>query len=283
MRLTNGSIQGYTENMETRDPDQKRLFFGIEVHAPWPEELPEARTLKAKHRHLTLAFLGDTSYEKIKALIPKLPRPHFRVGSVATFDSCLFLPRRDPKVVTWHVEPFGESDHLATYHEELATFLEEEGYVLDHREFLKHVTLGRTPFLANQWKKAFKPLPLYFQNLHLYESHSGLHYEPIWTHDLLPPFEEMEHVADIAFRIFGESLEQIFWNAQFALAFECPEILPLLDPHTQVKSLEEIIMQLNEVVTKGDQEFGTPFKAVSFHGDVVEKGGVLTWEMIVDV
>ena len=269
--------------MTQNDSDQKRLFFGVEVHAPWPDELPDSRTLKATHRHLTLAFLGESSYQKIKGLIPRLPRPQFSVGPVGIFDSCLFLPRRDPKVVTWHVEPFGEGDPIALYQEQLSTFLDEEGYALDHREFLKHVTLGRSPFLAKEWKRAFEPLPLYFQNLHLYESHSGLSYEPIWTLDLLPPFEEIEHVADIAFRIYGESIQQLFWNAQIALAFECPELLPHLIPQQQVKTLEEIIIQLNDIVRRADQEMGTPFKAVSFHGSVQKRGRALTWEMIVDV
>jgi RNA 2',3'-cyclic 3'-phosphodiesterase len=271
------------EKMEKSDPDQKRLFFGMEVHAPWPKELPDACTLKAKHRHLTLAFLGDTSYSQIKTLIPKLPRPSFRIGPVGIFDSCLFLPRRDPKVVTWHVEPFGENDFVAEYQESLASFLEQQGYELDHREFLKHVTLGRSPFLPKQWKKAFHPLPLYFQNLHLYESHSGLCYEPIWTHDLLPPFKEIEHVADIAFHIYGGDLQQIYCNAQIALAFECPEILPFLKSQLRVENLEEIIIQLNEAVTQADHEVGMPFKAVSFHGEVEKKGENLVWEMIVDV
>ena len=261
--------------------DMKRLFFGVEAHAPWPDELPDARTLRAKHRHLTLAFLGDTSYGKIKSLIPKIPKPKFRVGPVGVFDSCLFLPKRDPKVVTWHVEPLG-GDPMAEYQEELTDFLEKEGYKLDHREFLKHVTLGRTPFRTNQWQKAFKPLPLFFKNLHLYESHSGLRYEPIWTHDFFPPFEEMEHVADIAFRVYGENLQQLYLNAQIALAFECSDILPHISTQKEVSNLEEIIIGLNEIVTKVDHEVGTPFKAVSFHGSIKE-GEVLLWEMIVDV
>lgn len=67
-----------------------------------------------------------------------------------------------------------------------------------------------------------------------------------------------------------------------ALAFECPELVPYLDSEGEVGSLEEVIMKLNEIVTHGDREIGTPFKAVSFHGDVKEEE-ILTWEMIVDV
>ena len=38
--------------------DQKRLFFGFEVKAPWPQGLPKGRILKEDQRHITIAFLG---------------------------------------------------------------------------------------------------------------------------------------------------------------------------------------------------------------------------------
>ncbi|MCB1106959.1 MAG: hypothetical protein KDK76_02560 [Chlamydiia bacterium] len=262
--------------------DEKRLFLGFEVHAPWPENLPDARTLKASHRHLTLVFIGNTSYKKIRSLIPKMPKPPFRVGPVALSDACLCLPHRDPSVVTWHVDPFG-ADLLNEYQKEVSDFFQSEGYEMDKRKFLKHITLGRSPFNEKEWKKEFVPLPLYFHHLHLYESFKGLRYEPIWTHDLFPPFEEIEHVADLAFKVYGESLQQIFWNAQIALAFKCSDLLPFLDPGYEVRTIEEGIIRLNEITTEGDKKVGTPFKAVSFHGEVMENKGILTWEMIVDV
>lgn len=262
--------------------DQKRLFLGFEVHAPWPDNLPDARTLKAKHRHLTLAFLGNTSYQEIRSLIPKLPKPSFRVGPVGIADSVLCLPRRHPCVVTWHVEPFGD-DPLEAYQQEVSDFFEAQGYPMDRRKFLKHVTLGRSPFKEKEWTKAFRPLPLYYHHLHLYESFKGLRYEPIWSHDLCPPFEEMEHEADIAFRVYGETLGQVFRNAQIALAFKCPDILPFLNPEIQAKTLEEGIIELNEITTEGDKQIGTPFKAVSFHGEIIKEKEGLMWEMIVDV
>ncbi|MBF5059944.1 2'-5' RNA ligase family protein [Candidatus Neptunochlamydia vexilliferae] len=132
--------------------DIKRLFFGFEVYATWPDDLPDARTLKAKHRHLTIAFLGDTSYKQIRSLIPKMPKPSFRVGPVALSDACLCLPRRDPRVVTWHGSPFG-ADTIAGYQKEVA------GYLIDKREFLKHITLGRSPFKEKEWKKHFSHCP----------------------------------------------------------------------------------------------------------------------------
>jgi len=38
------------------------------------------------------------------------------------------------------------------------------------------------------------------------------------------------------------------------------------------------------MVAQADQEIGAPFKAVSFHGNIVKKNNqLLEWEMIVDV
>ncbi len=262
--------------------DQKRLFFGFEVHAPWPETLPDTRTLKAKHRHLTLAFLGDTSYRKIRALIPRLPKPHFHVGPVGISDSCLCLPKRHPSVVTWHVDPFGE-DPIGTYQKELSEFLEGEGYKLERRKFLKHITLGRNPFNEREWKRNFRPLPLYFHNFHLYESCGGLRYEPIWSHDLLPPFEAVQSNADLAFKIYGNSLQQIFCNAQIALAFKCPELLRFLDPGFEVYSIEEGILRLNAIMTQANREVKTPLMRVEVEGEVVPMKGMVIWEMVVNL
>ncbi|MCB1085356.1 MAG: hypothetical protein KDK60_04570 [Chlamydiia bacterium] len=262
--------------------DEKRLFFGFEAHAPWPEAMPDAGTLKAKHRHLTLVFLGNTSYSEVRALLSKMPKPPFKIAPVGIADSLLCLPERHPRVVTWHVESFGK-DPIGDYQEVLEGYFREAGYHIDKREFLKHITLGRMPFSEKEWKKVFAPLPLYLGPLHLYESAGKLHYEPIWTHHLLPPFKEIDHVADIAFEIHGEKIEDLFWNAQIALAFKAPEILPFLEREKRVETIEEIIMSLNAITTEADKEMGTPFKAVSFHGHVVKKKGVLSWEMIVDV
>ena len=99
-----------------------------------------------------------------------------------------------------------------------------------------------------------------------------------------PPFVEIEHQADIAFHIYGESIYELNLYAQIALAFECPDLIPFLDPQDNRRTLEEVMMGLNEIVTHADREIGTPFKAVSFHGEIEKKeDGTMNWEMIVDV
>ena len=247
--------------------DLKRLFFGFEVHAPWPDNLPDSRSLKAKHRHLTLVFLGNTSYKKIRSLIPQLPKPSFRVGAFGICDSSLFLPHRDPKVVTWHVEPFGE-DVLASYQKELSEFLEGEGYPIDKRKFLKHITLGRSPFKKSEWKKHFRPLPVYFHHLHLYESSQGLVYEPIWSHDLLPPFEKVKSGSQVIFKLYGETLQKMICSAQIALCFEHPELTPYLNADFELSHLEEGEKMLNQMLENGSKEVNISFKKVRFEGEM---------------
>lgn len=140
--------------------------------------------------------------------------------------------------------------------------------------------------MANAFAKgadAFHSLPYITRHLHLYESVGNLNYKPIWSHEILSPFEEFEHVADIAFRIHGKDVKQLYYHAQVALAFECPELVHYLDGESDVHSIEEVIMKLNEIITQGDREIGTPFKAVSFHGGIKEEEEIFSWEMIVDV
>lgn len=255
--------------------DEKRLFFGFETHSPWPETLPDSRTLKANDRHLTVLFLGNVSYKKIRSLILKMPKPSFRVGPVGIFDACLCLPKRHPHVVTWHIDPFGE-DPIADYHDTLISFFRAEGYEVDEREFLKHVTLGRAPFALKKWKKSFYPLPLYFHHFHLYESLQGLHYEPIWTHDIYPPFKEVK--KDL-FLLYGESFQQIFLNAQIALAFKCPELLPFLDPQYKVRNLHDGGIRIRSILQRADREVGIPIKDAKFPDSGTQEKGVLNWEL----
>ncbi len=269
---------------ENNPEEIRRLFFGIEVFAPWHQKLPRGRLLDENHRHLTLAFLGEANFTKLMQALPTFPKPLFKVGLVGFFDSLLFLPERHPHVVAWYVEWLHSQNVLEQYHKEVLHWLVNLGFNPDIRdEFLPHVTICRQPFFPREWKKAFQPLPLIAKDIHLYESMGHLKYEPRWTYSLKAPFEEIEHTADIAFNIRAENLEQLYLNAQCALAFKFPQLLPYLQKMKQ-ENLEEIIIGLNEIVAKADSEVGCPFKAISFHGELeTEEDNVLLWEMIIDV
>jgi 2'-5' RNA ligase len=263
---------------------EKRLFFGCGVDAPWPENHPKGRILDIQQRHMTLAFLGNVPFQKILAILPDIPIPDFKVGLVGQFDRCLFLPEQTPRVVAWHVN-WANGREMEYFQQSLVEWLQAENFqIKNSKTFLPHVTICRAPFKPQEWKHAFTPLPCLMKSIHLYESVGNLQYQSLWQHDLLLPFEEIEHTADIAFRIRGENMQQLYLNAQYALAFHYPNILPFLDNTVVVTSLDHTISALNVLVTKVDSEIGCPFKAVSFHGKVQQEiNHTLRWEMVVDV
>ena len=262
-----------------------QLFFGIDVIAPWPEKFPGGRILEEKERHMTLAFLGKVEEEKIMALLPDFPKPDFKVGIVGKFDQCLFLPPRHPRVVAWNIQWLEESGNFDDFLANLFEWLEKIGFVAKpKREFCPHVTLSRGSFIPKEWEKTFTPLPAMATDIHLFESLGFSKYRSLWKYRLKAPFEELEHTGDIAFIVRGESLLQLFQHAQLAMAFPYPPILPYLSSKVSFNSLDEIVMELNTIVTQADQEIGVPFKGVSFHGKITqEEDQTMCWEMIIDV
>jgi 2'-5' RNA ligase len=269
---------------EDKESDIKRLFFGIEIHAPWPSQLPRGRLLDESHRHLTLAFLGNSAYSPLIEALNHFPKVLLKVGSVGYFDSCLILPPHHPHVMAWHAHWLMGDISIVNFQKILTDWLTSLGYGLDKRDWMPHVTLCRDPFDAEAWIKEFVPLPFYTGSIHLYESMGNLTYIPRWSYPIKAPFEEINHTADMAFIIRGESLQQIYSNAFTALAFKAPELVRFFIPQESFNHLDDIIMTLNDIISRADSIVGNPFKAISFHGEIIPlKDSLLQWEMIVDV
>lgn len=266
---------------DSKEDARKRLFFGIEVAAPWPEQLPRGRLLEATCRHTTIAFLGNIPYAPLQNLLPQLPLPPMTIGPTGKFDTCLFLPPKRPNVVAWHVQ-WDQREPLLAYQRQLTDWLREHGFELEVRDYLPHVTLARWPFEPIDWKAVSPVRPLFGRALHLYESMGNLRYEARWTHPFIAPFVELSHTADIAFLIRGENLQQIFFHAQLALSFEYPQLLSYLQPE-EPGTLDALIQALNRLISRADAALGVPLKAVSYHGALFQDEKVLAWEMIVDV
>lgn len=262
--------------------DEKRVFFAFEVSAPWPSKLPKGRILESASRHLTLAFLGNVGYPKLQSILHEFPIPTFKVGSTGIFDHCLLLPERHPHVVAWHVKWLEDAPFNA-FQKQIAEWLRNHDYFIDERPFLPHVTIARSPFHADEWMKAFTPLPMMIHGIHLYESIGNLVYQPIWSYPLESPFVELDHTADLAFLIQAESIDSLHLHAQTALLFKYPALVSYMNEAPLKNSLDDIIIALNALITRADSEVGCPLKAVSFHGDLREADGILKWEMIVDV
>lgn len=227
--------------------------------APWPEELPKGRVLSAPDRHLTLVFLGESTMPDLESF----PKPPFRIGLAGIFNKPAFLSN----VVAWHIQWLEEG--VLSYQNTLANWLNIKG------EFLSHVTMARKPYLVEEWSAQFRKLPLYVKNLNLYESLGYSKYKILWQYPLLAPFDEMEHTADLAFRV----RHPLYLHAQLALAFHFPEIIRYFE-WSAITDLDEIVSALNAMIAKVDSEIGCPFKAVSFHGT---ENPTNEWEMIVDV
>ncbi len=134
-------------------PGQKRVFFALEVQAPWPQDLPEGRIIDEDHRHITLAFLGNIDYTRLEPLLADFPRPSFKIGFVGQFDKSLALPPTKKNVIAWHaVFPEGEQQ-LFDYQKEIVSWLRGHDYDIQERDFLAHATIARRPFIPRQWKQ----------------------------------------------------------------------------------------------------------------------------------
>lgn len=264
---------------------RKRLFFGLKATSPWPQKLPAGRLLHPDERHATVAFLGDTEWERLSTQLSELPLPNFDAGLGAIFDKVMFLPRKHPHVVCWHANFFGTQSKIEIYQSKLSAWLKERAFLpaAEHDSWLPHVTLAREPYDFHAWKSSFLPTPVIFDSLHLYESVGNLRYSSLWSVSIPQPFREIEHTADMAFILKGETIPQLYLHALLALAFKYPDILMHLPTDPEIDSLDDIIIALNVAVANTDQAVGCPFKAVSLHGEIEEHPNYLQWEMIVDV
>ncbi len=174
---------------------------------------------------------------------------------------------------------------------------------IDQKEWLSHVTVARGVIDQQQWRKFFRPLPCYATAIHLYETVEHGTYRSLWSYPFKAPFEELEHTADLAYLIYGNNLSEIYHNAFLALSFKEPQLLLYKKANVLPSNLSDIIIALNRAIAELDRLTGSPFKAVSYHGEIQlirhlcpnqlknQKIGtassgdvsICQWEMIVDI
>lgn len=264
--------------------DEKRLFFGAEVVAPWSETYPSGRILEEAERHITLAFLGNVPYHELVDQLATLPKPHFKIGPVGKCNELLFIPNKVPRVAAFHIEWLHKKDQLSLFQKQLLHWLDDKGYEINTRKFLSHVTIARAPIDKEVWEESFVEMPIYIKAIHLYESVGNLEYVSRWQIPLVIPFEEIEHTADLAFHIHGEDFPELYLHACLALSFHYLPIFFDVEERNDLKSIDDVVAALNELISKVDSETGVPFKAVSYHGDAKKvSNNLLFWKMIVDV
>lgn len=268
------------------EESKNRLFFALHVDAPWPSKLPNGRLLNSNERHITLAFLGDIELSSLLPHLTDFPKPPFQLSPTGILDEVIFLPQHQHRVVAWHASFDQNQRPISEYQHLLSIWLKDRGFppTGEHRVWLPHVTMARAPFDEAKWKEQFQPLPFVCHHIYLYESIGNLRYEPRWSHNLLQPFEEFAHTADIAYKIRGKNLEDILSHAALALTFRHSEIAAFVDQTKKPKNLQDVVHILNQAIAYADAKWGCPLKSVSYHGEITTgPDQFLEWEMIVDV
>lgn len=266
--------------------NKKRLFWGFEVLAPWPEEYPQGRLINNTSRHITVTFLGNVDHLKFLESLPDIPPIPFKIGLVGAFNKCSFFPSaRHPNVTAWEIDWWDDPTELFSFQKDFSNWHKSKQLIIHEKEvYLPHTTICRSPKNLEEWKKAFHPLPMMIKDFHLYESLGNLQYKPLFTYPIKPPFEEIEHTADIAFRVRGKDLAQLRTHAFAAIIFKYPDLLSYFIPKKNVLNLDEIIVDLNQMISSADVDIGSPIKAISYHGKVeLEEDTNISWEMIIDV
>src|SRR5689334_14275078 len=131
----------YQKKQANSREEEKRLFFGAEVLAPWPDEFPTGRTILEQFRHITLAFLGHVSLQKLLEKIPTLPLPTCTLSPLAKSESLLFLPEQNPRVVSLNIAWLYGEHEIISFWENLRHWLQANHYRTEVRAFLPHATL----------------------------------------------------------------------------------------------------------------------------------------------
>lgn len=138
----------------------KRIFIGIKVE-PEGTLLRMISSLKAvlaserikwvdpANIHITLAFLGDTEEERIKAasivlsnICSDYNRFSFRISGTGIFKSY-----HNPRVIWAGID---NSDELSGINEQIAGGLRDAGFHLEERPFSPHITLGRIKYVKDK-------------------------------------------------------------------------------------------------------------------------------------
>lgn len=237
--------------------------MALEIEAVWPKEFPKARLIE--ERHLTLSFLGDKE--------PKAPPlPPFTLGPAGYGNAWIFLAH--VVAMNWMEAP----KVLEGYQKEVAEYYQID----DKRPFFPHISVAREPFSIEEWKKVACQIPFYAKAVSVKESLGFSKYKTLWSHPLIPPFEEVEHTADIAFLVRGTNFSDLALHAKVALAFHFPPLIPFFTAWDGT-ALDDVIAYLNQILAAADSAIGVPFKAVSYHAEMTEKKEYLEWRMIVDV
>jgi 2'-5' RNA ligase len=261
--------------------ETKRFFFAMEIEAPWPGEFPKGRLLGVPARHLTLAFLGDVNHSALLEIIGKTPLPPLKTGFVGHFNKTVFLPFKHPRVVAWHADLLNKKQILTEYQKQFCDWLKSSGFEPAGygRPWLPHVTLCRSRFDFDGWKKAFRPLPFIATKLVLYESKGSLQFEPKWSYELTLPIEKLADSVNTAYVLRGEDMESILLHARVALGFHDETFYHKIVSNQTLNNQTDLLNYLEKELHKIP---GGDLVELKFEGGIIKrKDSLLECKMIV--
>lgn len=259
---------------------EKRCFLAFDINSIF--DLKDfGREIKEKH--ITLIFFGNISLEKIEKLKKDLIFPNFKISPVGFFEKIIFLPSKKPKVLALKAKFLTFKEDIKEYRKEIFLFLKNKKIDSQNKEFLPHCSIFRNPFNKKDIKKEFLKIPFFVKSINFYESLGFSKYKTLFKKSFKKPFIEIKHTADIAFKIRGKNFYDLYINAFIALCFKEKKILKYFIKNIKIKSIEDVIINLNKCISDMDCDIGSSFKAVSFQSKILKKKDFLEWEMIVDV
>lgn len=125
----------------------RRLFVALEIPRPISTDLinlktpiPGARWVDERNLHLTLQFLGEVENDRVEELIDVLEEIQTDYFSLRLYDVGHFGSRTAPRVLWVNVE---KSMALQELQSEVESLLDKNGFSIEKRKFVPHVTIAR--------------------------------------------------------------------------------------------------------------------------------------------
>ncbi|MCX6112793.1 MAG: hypothetical protein NTY22_05875 [Proteobacteria bacterium] len=158
----------------------RRLFWGFEITAQWPQFPRDGRQILPKDRHATIAFLGNVDYDMLKPFINNY-EPEINIQPSGIFNRLILLPNEKKSRIISLGGHINNLDMCMTEVNRIKKGMSMLGFKIDERDWLFHVTIARKPFNIKLWKGLNILIPFRLSGICLYQSIQSLIYEKLHT------------------------------------------------------------------------------------------------------
>lgn len=197
----------------------KRIFLALKIKAPWRKNGSGKKVIKEELRHLTMAFLGQTSVDLLQNFLQDHTDDfQFQLPIFGYFSKLLLLPPFKARVFALNPIFLEHSPAIFAFQKKIETLFLENGFIPDQpKPWLPHVSLVRSPFNYYSWKNTFNEFPFYAETFCVYESLGNLQYREIKSFKLPCPFRVTTQLNECT--IYAESSHESSLNLLLFLGF----------------------------------------------------------------